>query len=441
MTEEIMRKLIREKISEFDYKSVKAQFALLKEEETWKILMSRFIFEKKEPVENKTLIKKENFVLEEFSLPVFVFDEFLRYTERGYISVIKIENGKPAITDHHLYGIGDYDLCMVGNFPSRELYFYGRKSMNQNHGIDHPTYYVDWSIHSSVVVTSQLRLELIDHDPPFRDYVEAINHYWGTDFERYGGLHGGCHIYFPIYEASIESCEVQMSGFRVHIETNEEYVKNDDLTFSVIANNEKQKFRRKYPVTNEPIEDDIGFVPQYATFFLHMGDKKLDQFEFYKPQPISIQQNVVGLEESKDTFDEIYLFDDDLLSTTPKQVRVLLEETQKAFKNNLYRSSAILLRVSLDELLTVAIRRMKKDELLFKHDGYEVGLLRKIDIVTKNMSEFRTIGNEMDVIKTFGDRAAHEGSLPFYKTDITDNLGFKMRLILSRYHQIFTKHD
>ena len=53
MTEEIMRKLIREKISEFDYKSVKAQFALLKEEETWKILMSRFIFEKKEQDKTK----------------------------------------------------------------------------------------------------------------------------------------------------------------------------------------------------------------------------------------------------------------------------------------------------------------------------------------------------------------------------------------------------
>ena len=59
------------------YKSVTFDLALVKEDGSWKVLIARIIFDVGFPVGQQTLLKKSNFAIERFSLPLEDFQRFL----------------------------------------------------------------------------------------------------------------------------------------------------------------------------------------------------------------------------------------------------------------------------------------------------------------------------------------------------------------------------
>ena len=116
--EEEIRNQIKEKIEGYEYKSAKFRLALVKEDPFWKILIANIILDISEPKENKTLLKEENFSLEEIYLSIEKFKKFLDYLAHVYIGDVS-PAGKATINKETQFSIGNYDLCFVGNFPSR----------------------------------------------------------------------------------------------------------------------------------------------------------------------------------------------------------------------------------------------------------------------------------------------------------------------------------
>lgn len=429
MTEEKIRNLIRLKIERFGYKSVKVSFALVKEER-WKVLLARFVFQNTYPTKHRTLLELDDFVLEEFSLQLEQFNEFLNYTERGRMENAKIESHRIVISDDLLYQIGNYDLCMVGNFPSDDLYFYGSKTMSEYHGIDTAAYEIDWAINSQLSPKTRPKVELLDHTPPFRNYVEAINHYWGTNYESHGNFGDRCNLYFPIYDYKIKNCEIVDTKFNVILENKDSTVKKEGLNISIIANSKQKDFRDNIQVTDSIIEGDFGFEPTYANFYLHRKGQKLDVFDYYIPTP-DTDIRIASMDTLES--DEVILFDKEFLSQLPIQIQKLLQETQGAFNNKLYRASAILLRAVLEEGITLLIRKADKENELFNEQGYEMGLQKKIKLLLDNLKEFRQMKDDFDTIKWFGDKATHEASLPIYRNPIIDSLSPKIMLFLIKF--------
>lgn len=90
MYEEIYR-LIKEKIVKMGYKSVTFRLALLKERDVWKIFLASMVFANESPQSHKQLVKTDGFVLEDFSLSIEEFNNFLEYLRKVNVGNIQFQ--------------------------------------------------------------------------------------------------------------------------------------------------------------------------------------------------------------------------------------------------------------------------------------------------------------------------------------------------------------
>jgi len=237
----------------------------------------------------------------------------------------------------------------------------------------------------------------------------------------------------PIFDASIASCNLEGTCFKLEFDINTSRTKTSELSLAVIAQGKDSEYRKRHELSNSKLEIDLGFKPNYASIFLNKDKVRIDEFNYHSHSlqtPVRIPQvftrsrsqvrEAVGeVEDDTETKTQAEkepkpLFDQDVITNLPKQIQTLLIEAQNAFNNELYRSVVILLRSILD---------------LYEGD-FEAGLQKKIRILLDSVPLFRQNKVELDTIKWFGDKATHESTYPIRKSDITDNIEPKFRLFL-----------
>jgi len=451
MVEEEIQQAIRDKINEVGYKSANLKLALVKEGGSWKILAVRIVFDISNPQGQTTQLKEDDFRLENFSISIDRVKQFLDYLRSAYVGNIKFQESSAIITDEHLFSIGDYKLCFIGNFPSRELYFYSRKVSREYHGIDRPIYFTDFAIHSSVKARSYPQMVLTDHEPPFSNVTEALNHYWNTSFEQYNIPSTGLGIYMPVFDASIEGCKVKENKLILSFDIDFTRTKLEELSVAVIAKTKTNNYRKRHELHDKKSEIDLDFKPDYASIYLNKNGKRIDDYNYQSPEEEArvnrvLERVSIGTEEAKELGiatessmekESESLFDQNITKELPKPIQTLLYEAQIAFNNELYRSVSILLRSALEEGLTILIQQVGKNDDLYDN-GYEIGLHKKIKLVIDSLPEFRQIKADLDAVKWFGDKASHEASMPIIKRDIYDTEP-KFRLILVKLIEFLSK--
>lgn len=352
MSENPTPSLIRKKINEFDYKSVNARFVLVKDYR-WKVLICRFIFDIADPHKHNTLLKKDNFALEDFSLSLKEFQKFLNYLKTVDIGgAVKIDSDTD-VTENMLFKLGNYKLCLAGNFPGRELEFYGRQIMLLHHGIQKPGYLTRYYIYSKIGAQLPRDLDLADYEIPFRDGVEAINNFWKTNFEHHQLNSHDCQFYMPIYDASMKKVSLNNTKFKIKFDI-EPKTKKDDLSLSVIAKAPgNHQYHERHGVSNEKMEVNIGFTPNDASLYLVKKGKTIDVFNYYSPHQetdfyeegqISEQKmnDVQEVSENLKTFLEIGHLQDPFYTKLIEQINkcyryempdIALERIRKLFEN------------------------------------------------------------------------------------------------------------
>lgn len=280
--EDQIRNLIKDRTKEYGYNSANFKLALLKEGEFWKVIMAKIILDISKPQGQTTLLKENNFVLENISVSIEEFYQFLDYLKTVYVGNVKFVGSSVNVTEDMLYKLGSYGLCFVGNFPSRELYFTGRQHAEAHLGIDKPVYHVDYAIHESVSAKAYHKLDLTGHEVPLRNVAEALNHYWGTHYEQHS-MYTGSMIYLPIFDASIASCKLIGTTFKFKFDINTSKTQISELSLAVIAQGKTSEYRKKHELKSGELEIELGFVPTYASIFLNKNKIRIDEFNYYSP--------------------------------------------------------------------------------------------------------------------------------------------------------------
>lgn len=433
-----MKNSIMKIIENHDYRSAKFRLVLIKESGFWKILIARIIMDISKPKENLTLLEEENFAIEDIFITIDKFKKFLDYLDDVYIGKISPE-GKVEIKEELLFDLGKYKLCFVGNYPGNNISFQSRHDGRRHYGIDAPFYVADYAIHQSVAGRSYPNLDLTSADIPLRNASEAINHFWGTNFEQHN-ISNSCLICMPIFEASINSAIFKETKMELKIDLDETRANLNDLSASIIAERkEHDDFRKKLGFNEKKLIVDFGFIPERVSVFLNHKSKKLDELNHYDYKPIQIPRSTRPVQyrndfslDVSDRDNEKKLLDQDQISKLPIQIQSLLYEAQNAFVEELYRASAILFRSALEEGITLLLKQIGKESEIYD-DKFEVGLGKKIKLISEYVPSFNQVKNEMNDVKWFGDKATHEANMPINEQDISHNLEPKLRSILAKF--------
>lgn len=432
--EQEIRNQIKEKIEGYGYKSAKFRLALVKEDPFWKILIANIILDISEPKENKTLLKEENFSLEEIYLSIEKFKKFLDYLAHVYIGDVS-PAGKATINKETQFSIGNYDLCFVGNFPSTELHYLGRQYAKQHHGLDRPFYLADYYIHQSVSPKSHPKLDLTGAEIPLRNASEAVNHFWGIHYDE-SALRYQCGIYMPLFEANISNFNLTGNKLQLKFET-ESRTNLDDLSVGIIAENKTDDYRKKHVLKGNKLDVDFDFNPNSVNVYLYYKGKKFDEYNFYDYEPVSVSPSIrrqvrddLGLVDNYEG--EKTLLQYELVSKLPEQVQSILIEAEEAFKAGLFRATVILFRSTIEEGITLMLKQIEKEKEIYD-EKFEVGLGKKIKLITEYVPSIRQVKSELTDVKWFGDKASHEARMTINEDDIVKNLEPKLRLILAKF--------
>lgn len=290
MTEDPILAFLNKRIEKCNYISVTFDLALIQEEGFWKILFSRIVFDTKKPEGQKTLLDVNNFRIEQFSLSIDEFLKFYEYLKTVDVQKVHVPASFPKISDNMLFNIGTYRLCFIGNFPGNDISFYGRDVARTYHGLDKPIYFVNYYIQGSFIPKSYFNIDLSNCETPQRDVFDAVNYFWKTNFQQHNLSSNNCGIYMPIYDGSIAGIKVKESKFVIRIDYDSSKTKLDEFTVSLIANLETQKYSQKHQLKENKIEVDVGFIPAYATVYLHKTNEKLDQYNYNSGRTASVNE-------------------------------------------------------------------------------------------------------------------------------------------------------
>jgi hypothetical protein len=346
-----------------------------------------------------------------------------------------VKSGKLEITDELLFKLGDYDLCFVGNFPSKKLRFQSSEDGRNHYGVNYPFYYQDYAINSLVSIEGYPEVDLTGADIPLRSMFEALNYFWGTKYEEHTSLSHYCSIYLPIFEARIESLEIKDKEVSIKIAVNEERTKLEEISIGFIAKDTARKdHRKKYALQENVLNIKLEFNPNQVYVYLYLKNKKIDECNYYnyqQPREVltnrTINPSLIENNESKTR-----LFDENILSKLPLQIQSLLLDSETAFNSGLYRASAIMFRSAIEEGITLLLKQIGKEDEL-QNNKMEIGLERKINLICQYMPTFRQTKQELTDVKWFGDKSVHEANMPINENDIRSNLEPKIRLILAKF--------
>lgn len=278
MSQDVTYTQINELAVKKGYTSVNLRLVLIKEENRWKVFLAHAIFGYEEPGSNLTRLRQDDLVIEDFSISVEEFNKFLEYLKRVNVSSVNLDGNKVIVNDEVLYKIGTYKLCFVGNMASNGLVFI-RREHGKYQGIDKPLYTAQYSMHPSVTATSYQRIDVTGHDEPFTGVIDAVNHYWGTNYEQFS-IPQNFVIYMPVYEASISTCHFEKDKLIVNIDVDAKRTKPEDLSVGIIVEKRFGDYRKKLRVNDGKVIFDIGFDPSYAQLFLNNGKEKLDEYYY-----------------------------------------------------------------------------------------------------------------------------------------------------------------
>jgi hypothetical protein len=435
--EESIRSQIIEKAKDYGYKSAKFRLALVKDDNRWKILIAKIFLDVCEPKKNQTLLKEENFVLEDIWISFNEFEKFINYLGNVYIGDISKE-GKVEISDNLLFHIGNYKLCFVGNFPGRQIRFLSRQAGENHYGIKNPFYYGDYSIHASVTVEGRPELDLTGAEIPLKSAIEALNYFWEMKYEEHSDLSHYCSIYMPIFEGSIVKFEIIDKEIKIKFENNDNLVKVNKLSVGIIAKNSSGlEHRKKYNLQSNELKIKLKFNPNNVNVYLYMKDKKIDEYEYYDYQQPRIPLRNKTVESPFVENGENAFLDSELIDKMPIQIQNLLIEGETAFNSKSYRATAIMFRSAIEEGVTLILKKIGKEKEL-QNNKMEIGLDRKINLIAEFMPTFRQAKSELKDVKWFGDKATHEASMPINEQDILNNLEPKLRLILAKFAEELT---
>lgn len=434
--EEGIRNEIIEKVDEYGYKSAKFRLALVKEESFWKILAAHIILDISDPKEDETFLKEESFVLEDIHVPISEFKKFIDHL--GHVNIGKISpEGKATINKQVQFTVGKYDLCFVGNFPGNDFSFFGRKVGIDHYGISKPFYFVWYAIHQSVTAKKYPKLDLTGAEIPLRNVTEALNHFWGTNYEEHSLSHQ-CNIYMPIFEASISEFNINNNNLELKFEIDPKRAKIEDLSLGLIAENKSKSYRKKHSILENKYEVDLGFIPHSVNAYLNHKGKRIDEYNFYNYQSdnVTLLNRGLTITESPgiivDDEHQDFLLDSELVSKMPTHVQAILFEAEDAFKAGLNRAAVMLFRSAIEEGITLVLKKIGMGEKMYNEKNFEMRLGKKIQTITTYVPSFNQVKEELELLKWFGDKATHEVQMPFKARDISNNLEPKLRLILTK---------
>lgn len=433
---EEIRNQIKKRIDDYGYSSAKFRLALVKEDSFWKILIAHIILDISEPKENQTLLKEEIFSLEDIYISIEEFKKFIDYLGNVYIGDIS-RDGNATITKELQFTMGNYNLCFVGNFPSKELYFQGRQRAFAHYGLDKPFYRADYYVHQSVSVKSHPKLDLTGAEIPLRNVSEAVNHFWGTHYDE-SSLRYYCNIYMPIFEASISYFNLNGEKLHLKFDVDPTLANLDDLSVGIIAEKKPDDYRKTHSLEENKLDVDLGFSPDSVDIYLNHKGKRIDEYNFYDYKPVTVSPSIrrqvrddLGLVDNYE--EEETLLQPDLISNLPNQVQSLLIEAEEAFKVGLFRTTVILFRSAIEEGVTLLLKQIGKEKEMYGGKNFEAGLGDKIKMITEYMPSLKQVKNELNHVKWFGDKASHEAQMPFNEQDISKILEPELRLILTKF--------
>jgi hypothetical protein len=111
------------------------------------------------------------------------------------------------------------------------------------------------------------------------------------------------------------------------------------------------------------------------------------------------------------------LIHSEFLETLPSDISECLDEANRCFASNCYHACSMMLRKSIEVAASKKIRQMNKEERLY--DGrYEIGLEKKLDILTELMTKIRKYIDEIKIVKWFGDIGAHDPRTPITANEL-----------------------
>lgn len=355
MIEDHLHNFITEKIKNIGYNSINFDLALVKEEGEWKVLVARIIFDIAKPQEQKTLLKKNDFVIEHFSQSIHEFERFYEYLNKSDITRQQTVESITSDAVEQSYKIGNYSVKFKGNFPSREVYFLGRQRTKDPRGIDRPIYHIEYYLHNSVTPRSHYKIDLSGHEIPFSSVFDAINEYWNASFQQHQLSQAGCGIYMPIYDASIADCNFEGNLIIVKIDFDKTRTKISELSIGVRTNNATQEYNKRHNLQIPSIEIDVGFTPTYAIIYLNRGEEKLDEY-YYTPSSDITQLNTTTIQTQPRTERENSENKVDYLIKKFDESKTNLQGLKNRLNLDLHNLSKDFLEADQFELMTISKR-------------------------------------------------------------------------------------
>ncbi len=441
MTDESVASEIIQKAKDYDYKSAKFRLALVNDGGTWEILVGKIFLDICEPKEDQTLLKEENFALVDFWAPYDFFEEFVSSIGEMNIGDI-VQDGQVNLPSESMFSFGDYALYIVGNFPDAKLRFQGRQTGKNHYGVNYPFYYADYAVHPSVAAKRYPELDLTGSEIPFNNVIEALNYFWDMKYEEHGNLSHYLSIYLPIFDGHIDSFEIRDKEIDVKISINEERTKLEELTVGFIAKDTSgNEHRKKYDLQKNKLNVKLDFKPNEVNVYLYLKNKKIDEYKYYdyKQPRMPLVNRTLDAPFLESSDDELRLLDESIINNLPLQIQNLLLDGETAFNSGLYRPTAIMFRSAIEEGITLLLKQIGKEKEL-QNNKMEIGLDRKINLISEYMPTFRQVKGELKDVKWFGDKSVHEANMPITKQDILNNLEPKLRLILAKFVEELEKN-
>jgi hypothetical protein len=111
------------------------------------------------------------------------------------------------------------------------------------------------------------------------------------------------------------------------------------------------------------------------------------------------------------------LIDPTFLSTLPGDIAACLDEGNRCFVANCNYAAAIMLRKSIEVASFKKLLQLNKRDRLY--DGkYEIGLDKKLDVLTEVYPKIGRYVDEIKLVKWFGDVGAHDSRTPIEPSEL-----------------------
>ena len=282
MSVEDLSNKIKQRIAPLRFTSARFQYALVKEE-MWKVFAMRVVFDRTYEVGKiETYIREPNFVLENYWLSLDDFFKFLDYLKNVDVTHVSPANSTQNINDRWIFNLSTYELYLPGNFPGGDLHFHSSQIGKRN-GMDRASYYVEYALQGIVQSRTYYEISLTHNEPPFHDIMEAVNHYWKTEYE-YSTIGNRISFFMPLLDGSIRSCELEGDSIAIKLDLDPVSSRYRDLSLAVIAKGKFDSYRKKHMFDSDIVKIKLGFRPLSYTVTLNKASMRLDEFSYYAEQ-------------------------------------------------------------------------------------------------------------------------------------------------------------